>query len=836
MTYGETFQDIKPIDDYINFNIGFFNEFREYLKEKSELERKHAKESDTLIQKFSQRLDKKKQSLNLLLNAPNSIGAGNEGSVMSDSRPQTPTTHIPTMNSPQTPTTLSNEFKSKDYFSYIKAWSSLLNQMKENNNYRLKFCDKLGSTIDKMKTQIVIKEDEKKNYIQNLKNINNKIEEYVIEKNNAKKKYFDSCDLLGNQKKKLTRKDSTLSDVESSTDKSVKKIDGAQVDVDNKKNLYLLSLHSLNELKKKVHNEYIPDLFNNLQECQECIINAFQLYTQDYVRLEQKLTEDIKNNFNNALEDINIINSNNDNIVFENEKKEDIIPLEIEKFVRYFNEEGNYTITNKSSIYLSNLKDSLISQLTKDQEKFNISKSRFNNSKTHNHAYNINPSNVNCRSVMEEQTKLWNIVHMDEIPIVIKKSKIEVITGIIENEKLENPHDFKVQMFINAVCDYCHEKVRGNGLKCKSCSFICHKNKCESEVPKRCTGIKVDKKLIYSSVNNSQYILEEDTISDNSTIDESLNKLNESLNKNDDSTYSKEELGNKNEEQLVENNEPSNHTRDESLIARNMSLNKKIEKANSISDTSSIKRNESTNKKVKQLKQINTMKDESSIKRMESINSKEELSFKREEQLIKDDDELSDNSRDDLSIRRNISTSKKSEQSDSMREEVSIMNEKQSLKKYEEPDKKNEISNNDNISLDDKEKELKNKNNEVLLASASASSLSILSSNPPDEIPEKSPDTSFDMCAIFKFTPEQDDEVALSIGDQVKIIKQKSDGWVKVKTDHGEGYVPYNYIAPIKKALYSFNPENKDEIALKKGDSVVVLGQKEAGWVKVNIL
>jgi pyrroloquinoline quinone (PQQ) biosynthesis protein C len=60
MTYGETFQDIKPIDDYINFNIGFFNEFREYLKEKSELERKHAKESDTLIQKFSQRLDKKK--------------------------------------------------------------------------------------------------------------------------------------------------------------------------------------------------------------------------------------------------------------------------------------------------------------------------------------------------------------------------------------------------------------------------------------------------------------------------------------------------------------------------------------------------------------------------------------------------------------------------------------------------------------------------------------------------------------------------------------------------------------------------------------------------------
>jgi len=60
---------------------------------------------------------------------------------------------------------------------------------------------------------------------------------------------------LGNQKKKLTRKDSTLSDVESSTDKSVKKIDGAQVDVDNKKVFIPISLFFFFftlKLKKKI--------------------------------------------------------------------------------------------------------------------------------------------------------------------------------------------------------------------------------------------------------------------------------------------------------------------------------------------------------------------------------------------------------------------------------------------------------------------------------------------------------------------------------------------------------------------------------------------------------
>jgi len=227
-----------------------------------------------------------------------------------------------------------------------------------------------------------------------------------------------------------------------------------------------------------------------------------QLYTQNYVKLEQKLTDDIKNNFKNALVDIDVINTKEDNIVFENERKEEIVPPEVEKFVRYFNEEGNFTITNKSSIYLSNLKDNLTNQLVKDQEKYSTEKYKYNKSKDLNHSYNNNPSNADCRSVMEEQTKFWNILHMDEIPIVVKKSKIEAISNAIGNENLENSHDFKVQMFINAVCDYCHEKVRGNALKCKSCSLVCHKGKCESEVPKRCTGIKVDKKLICTSVHS----------------------------------------------------------------------------------------------------------------------------------------------------------------------------------------------------------------------------------------------------------------------------------------------------------------------------------------------
>jgi len=59
------------------------------------LERKHAKESDILIQKYLQKLEKKKQTLNLLLNPPNTISTSVENSPILESKQQTPTIQSP---------------------------------------------------------------------------------------------------------------------------------------------------------------------------------------------------------------------------------------------------------------------------------------------------------------------------------------------------------------------------------------------------------------------------------------------------------------------------------------------------------------------------------------------------------------------------------------------------------------------------------------------------------------------------------------------------------------------------------------------------------------------
>ncbi|OUM56789.1 hypothetical protein PIROE2DRAFT_18459, partial [Piromyces sp. E2] len=99
---------------------------------------------------------------------------------------------------------------------------------------------------------------------------------------------------------------------------------------------------------------------------------------------------------------------------------------------------------------------------------------------------------------------------------------------------------------------------------------------------------------------------------------------------------------------------------------------------------------------------------------------------------------------------------------------------------------------------------------------------------------ENSPTINSKMCAIFEYQPQNADEVGLSLNDEVEIIENEIDGWVKVRTDHGEGYVPSTYIAPVRKAIYDFIPDKDDEIPLYEGESVVVLGQEDEGWLKTS--
>ncbi|ORX46018.1 hypothetical protein BCR36DRAFT_414325 [Piromyces finnis] len=684
MTYGESFQDKTVIENYLISSINFLTDFREYLKERVQLEKNYAKESANLIQKYSQKFEKKgRQSICISSNGPNV-------SLLSPSSVDNSTLNVIPENGdsvPTSPSSPTSDINSKDSYTYVNAWRSILNQMKIINDSRNKFSEKLTNlVIDKLKTLISIREDERKNNIQNLKNINNELDKLVIEKNNARKKYIESCDLMVNHHKKLTKQDSSLNDNDKSNDKGVKKIekliDATQVDMDNRKNLYILTLQSMNALKKKIVNEYVPEIFNNLQNCQETTIGAFQHHCQNYVKLEQDLYEEIKNSFSNALIDINAIDPISDNVLFEKENKKEWVPAEEEKFSDALNNntDVNFSLTSKASIYLSTLKDNMENQMIADQEKYNSIKVQYNQLVTAYQSYVNNPASIDCKEMIDNQIKLWNDAHLTECSIIINEAKIEAITNAIGEDLQVNSHNFKSVMFINAtVCDYCQEKIRGKALQCKSCSFVCH-SKCENDVPQRCTGIKMDRKALR------------------------INKISDA----------------------------SNH-------GRALSINSSINSAVSM-----------------------------------------------------------DNCSTPLSAATNPSPL------------ATASSETNSPINYDEINENEYSVNNSQTNISNNEEDYENSNEK------------------DDATP-----TSVVMCAIFEYQPQNNDEISLSLNDRVEIIEKEVDGWVKVRTDHGEGFVPSTYIASVKKAIYDFNPDKEDEIPLHEGESVVVLGQEDDGWLKI---
>ncbi|KAG9407181.1 hypothetical protein AC1031_001876 [Aphanomyces cochlioides] len=108
--------------------------------------------------------------------------------------------------------------------------------------------------------------------------------------------------------------------------------------------------------------------------------------------------------------------------------------------------------------------------------------------------------------------------------------------------------------------------------------------------------------------------------------------------------------------------------------------------------------------------------------------------------------------------------------------------------------------------------------------------------------------------ALYKYMPEEDDELAIEPGDAVYVLEYLDDGWCRgyLQSNPSEvGYFPANYVhakkqpsvnshlppykAPNRvarrgKAVYDYVPQEMDELELQAGDVVVILDTLDDGW------
>ncbi|KAJ3058788.1 hypothetical protein HK102_010316, partial [Quaeritorhiza haematococci] len=143
-----------------------------------------------------------------------------------------------------------------------KAWSTILLETENIAKDRLTFSESLSNDVsDKLKSLALKKEEARKKHITFAQRILAEREKVYAEKEKAKQKYYESCDVVEMTKMKHDRAPD-----EKSQGKLKRQWHQEILDMNNNKNIYILSLASSNAWKQKYFRHDIPSLLSAMND------------------------------------------------------------------------------------------------------------------------------------------------------------------------------------------------------------------------------------------------------------------------------------------------------------------------------------------------------------------------------------------------------------------------------------------------------------------------------------------------------------------------------------------------------------------------------------------
>ena len=99
--------------------------------------------------------------------------------------------------------------------------------------------------------------------------------------------------------------------------------------------------------------------------------------------------------------------------------------------------------------------------------------------------------------------------------------------------------------------------------------------------------------------------------------------------------------------------------------------------------------------------------------------------------------------------------------------------------------------------------------------------------------------------AMYNYTTELEDELTLIVGDIIRSVQKRKDGWWHGRIESREGVFPINYVETVEAldekilsrtrgekyiVMFPYDPVMVDELELIAGQLVEVLGEDEPGW------
>ncbi|KAG0198886.1 hypothetical protein BGX28_007724 [Mortierella sp. GBA30] len=461
---------IPTINQHLVNGIAFLNEFRDFCKEKANIERDYAHRIETLVRKYQHKKEKK-------------IALNQNGVPASPLEP---------------------DFDSgiTDGTTTSKAWTSILNDTEALSRDRQAYSEALISRVyDPLKVLATKKDEARKKHIQFAQKLLSERDKSAQERDKAKSRYDTSCEEVESSKQKQERAYD-----EKNQEKLKRSYYQDILDMNNNKNSYVLALQVLNTHRKKYYEQDLPELSDNMQALDESRIDGLKEVWEGYITLETKLTHDAQMHLDSMLHAVRAIDASVDSTIFIRTHKTPWTAPMDQPFESSptFNDTEELVVDENARVFLSNKLMKLRRKQAQTTVDINTRLKDLEGLSNLKEAYKTNSSLGDPEEVQENILEISRAITLLQTMGALYETETNTIVKTMGETGVQHqPHDFKAASFtIPTSCDYCQSTIWGiakQGFTCRDCGYNCH-SKCEMKVPPNCSNVKGGAKAQRNSV------------------------------------------------------------------------------------------------------------------------------------------------------------------------------------------------------------------------------------------------------------------------------------------------------------------------------------------------
>ncbi|KAK9446416.1 uncharacterized protein V1518DRAFT_424076 [Limtongia smithiae] len=386
----------------------------------------------------------------------------------------------------------------------LVTWTDILTQTENIANEHDRLANELTLLVADQLRGLQNRYDEfRKKHIEFNDSVQAQRDEIYGDLKKQKQAYDASCQVVENSRTKAERSFDT------SKTKATRHFEQNQLDMNNAKNSYLISINVANRIKDKYYFQDVPAVLDSLQDLNEGRVRKLNSIWTQAATVEISCFDRCKDYLQ---ESISVITRNvpfldcamfmRHNALPDWAPPPDFLyepsPIWHDDDEMVTDEAAKTFLRNKISKSRRGIQELRATVDDKRKEIESLYDLRENAIK--------DPTKGNFDEVFSKLVSVQkdaSLADTKRIALEVEVETVELVVGdIIRGTK---PHDFKsVSFTIPTTCQFCNETIWGlsrHGFKCRDCGFACH-SKCEMKVAADCPGTVVKKKKNRKSKND----------------------------------------------------------------------------------------------------------------------------------------------------------------------------------------------------------------------------------------------------------------------------------------------------------------------------------------------